>query len=119
VSKGKYVPKSLTKEGLSYIVGDLLELPRAARHGLSYKIVTALIESMTQALKRGETIQIEGLGIFRPITRPPRKQAANYFFNLGKSSYFELIDLPERKVISFQPSKVLKRLLKESTLNEP
>lgn len=101
----------LNKEKLSDAVGDLLNLPRCGRQGKAYTIVLAMVKVITDALLRGETISIDGFGIFRTKTYPARLRA-NYFYSLlGKGGHCALVPYPETRRITFTPAKPLKRFV--------
>lgn len=66
-------------------------------------IINGFIAEIQQALKRGDEVEIRGLGSFRIIEREPRK-ARN-----PKTG--EIIQLPKRRVPRIKPSKELRQLL--------
>lgn len=109
-----YRTKGVNQESLSYVVGEVLELPRQRRAGKAYKITKAFTQAMINLAKTGEDIQIEGFGIFRWVIRPAMGRVTTYFYD-PKSPVHIPTTIPPKCYLSFQPSKVLKRLVKEST----
>jgi integration host factor subunit beta len=66
-------------------------------------VVETVFESIKEALKRGEKIEIRGFGNFRLKERQPRK-ARNP--KTGES-----VDVPQKKAIRFKAGKALKEAL--------
>ena len=66
-------------------------------------VVDTLFESMAQALMRGETVEVRGVGRFRIKERGP-KQARNP--KTGTS-----VDVPTRWVVHFKPAESLNKRL--------
>lgn len=102
--------KSLTQEGLSHAIEEVLDLPRDQRQGEAYEIAQSFIKAMINLALTGEDIEIEGFGIFRWVTQPARKRIATYFYN-PKEPVHTIIEVPPKRYLSFQPSKVLKRIV--------
>jgi integration host factor subunit beta len=69
-------------------------------------VVETVFESIKEALKRGEKIEIRGFGNFRLKERQPRK-ARNP--KTGES-----VDVPQKKAIRFKAGKALKEALNQS-----
>jgi integration host factor subunit beta len=69
-------------------------------------VVETVFESIKEALKRGEKIEIRGFGNFRLKERQPRK-ARNP--KTGES-----VDVPQKKAIRFKAGKALKEALNPS-----
>ena len=62
--------------------------------------LSALVESVTDALKNGEKVVLPGFGMFAVKTRPTRQ---------GRNPYTgENIAIPERKTPAFKAAKTLK-----------
>ena len=62
--------------------------------------LSALVESVTDALKNGEKVVLPGFGMFAVKTRPARQ---------GRNPYTgENIAIPERKTPAFKATKTLK-----------
>lgn len=62
--------------------------------------LSALMESVTDALKNGEKVVLPGFGMFAVKTRPARQ---------GRNPYTgEKITIPERKLPAFKAGKTLK-----------
>ena len=62
--------------------------------------LSALVESVTDALKNGEKVVLPGFGMFAVKTRPAR-QGRNHFTG-------EELFIPERKLPTFKAGKTLK-----------
>ena len=81
-----------------------------------YKVVTAIINAMKEALLRGEEVSIMGFGTFRAITQPPRKRMYACFYIPGnKHPYRRLETVPSKTRIHFRPSEGLKRFVNEES----
>lgn len=66
-------------------------------------MVNALLESMKAAFLRKERIELRGFGIFLAKVRKPR---------VGRNPKTrEVVEIPERTVIVFKPSKIVKERL--------
>lgn len=99
----------LTKAVLASDLSDLLNLPRG-KHGKCPKgleIVNTILRVIIEALRRGESVSIQGLGrfqrgwtqpIFFPVTIEPK-------FNGIRTR----IPIPRRPIIRFHPSPSIKR----------
>lgn len=106
--------KTTTKEDLSYEVGELLKLPINTRKGTAYKVVSAMVKAMAAALHRGESIRIDGFGIFRLVEWKPRRKEVTRVTSQRKwrkGDFREVITVVPRPRISFQPSKALLRYI--------
>lgn len=66
-------------------------------------VVETFFESLRDALKKGEKIELRGFGNFKLKTRNPRK-ARNP--RTGES-----VDVPAKKVLHFKPGKELRDML--------
>lgn len=101
---------------LGYIVSEVLELPKENHRwtGPAYKAVRAVFNTITAALQRGEEVKINGFGIFKIRTLPARRQYLSFSIN-GKVPFTGgyMANLPLRKYVHFQPSKVLLRMLNQ------
>ena len=105
---------AITRESLSYEIGDLLELPRAARHGKAYDIINALLDSISNALHSGQSVRVEGFGTFKVIKRAPRRRGVARFYSPGnKNPYRETVITPSKLVVKFYPSAALERYINE------
>lgn len=103
-------------------VEDILELPRMDRHGKGFKIVKAIVDTITKALLRGERVTIVGFGAFFPYTNkatrcsyPARFKDKGDFVTRGIAPPYRgkrgYKVIPERKTVHFRPSTDLKRSL--------
>ena len=75
------------------------------------KILETIFSEITEALRKGENIEIRGFGIFKTTTRKAR---------IGRNpKNSEAIQIPEKKAIKWKMSKTFfKRLNKNFTENE-
>lgn len=110
---------SVNRESLGIIVRDTLDLPigRDPRIGPEYKVVSAILKAITDALLRGEEVSIAGFGIFKVETKPPNGRKVAYPFPLGtppSKTSPRVYEIKEaHKVVKFYPSKVLTRYINE------
>jgi integration host factor subunit beta len=73
-------------------------------------IVDTVFESIIDALKRGEKIELRGFGSFRLRKREPRK---------GRNPKTgDKVDVPPKRVPYFKPGKELKDLINKETGDE-
>ncbi len=84
------------------LVGEIVR-----KTGLSKKdvaaAVNALFDSLKEAFYREERVEIRGFGIFTTKNRKPR---------VGRNPKTrEEVRIPERKVVVFKPSKIIKKNL--------
>lgn len=94
-------------------LSDILELPRLHANGESWRILNAILKTITSALQRGETVKIHGFGIFSIRTRPAHRCYSYFYPCLGKGQHGEIGMRPAKQYVHFQPSKVLLRMLNE------
>lgn len=66
---------------------------------------------MINLAKTGEDIKIAGFGTFKWVTRPAMKRNTTYFYN-PKQPVHIVKEIPPKRYLSFQPSKVLKRMVR-------
>lgn len=93
----------MTKADLVDEVSRATELSRKD----SEVIVEALFESVVKALKKSDKLEVRGFGSFR-IRKRKARQGRN-----PKTG--ERVDVPEKKVPYFKPSKELKDLINLSS----
>lgn len=100
------------KEFLSREVAAVLELPYDRRQGKAWEITKTILKVVTDALNRGEDVQIHGFGIFKVKPRKGGNRLCYFYPYLKKKGLHKEIrpNKPGRRVM-FSPSKVLKRLL--------
>jgi len=101
----------MTKAEITRELADVLELPQLGSHGEARKIVNAVIQAMTTALQRGETIRIDGVGVFTVRTRRATRHTHYFFPYLGKGQHVETNDAPEKKYVFFRPANPIVRTL--------
>ena len=64
------------------------------------RVISAAIDAITEALVKGEKVQISGFGAFETKTREAR---------IGRNPHTkEAIEIPATRVPTFKPSKALK-----------
>ena len=75
------------------------------------KILEIIFSEITEALRKGENIEIRGFGIFKTATRKAR---------IGRNpKNSESVQIPEKKTIKWKMSKIFfKRLNKNFTENQ-
>ena len=94
---------SMTKAELVEEVSRVSDLTK--KH--SEVIVDTVFESIIEALKRGEKIELRGFGSFRLRKREPRK---------GRNPKTgDKVDVPPKRVPYFKPGKELKDLINKDT----
>lgn len=116
----------LIKEEMAWIIQDLWNEPRKRRtketgfwirSSEAAKAVRVVFDAIKAALHRGESVSIEGFGIFKVEAKEPRKYEVCYPFPLGtppSKTSIRVIELkPEKKIVRFYPSKVLQRMLND------
>ncbi|RMD98898.1 MAG: integration host factor subunit beta [Deltaproteobacteria bacterium] len=83
------------------LVASLLEeMPQLTKKD-STLIVNTIFETMTEALKRGERIEIRGFGIFSVVDREPR---------IGRNPKSgERVEIPAKRVPFFKTGKELRQ----------
>ncbi len=92
---------------------ELIELLARQKTQLNYReveqAVKVLLEEMSEALSKGERIEIRGFGSFSLHTRPPR---------MGRNPKTgEPVSLPEKWVPHFKPGKDLRERVNAVTLS--
>lgn len=117
--KGQKNPYTYTKLMLANEIRYLLDMPIGRRYWESkpYIIVNAVIKAITEALLRGEKVQVMGFGTFRVKTHPPRRHYTNYFF-YDKGRYTEILTLPPKKYVHFSPTRGLRNFVEEGCKDE-
>lgn len=105
---------------------ELLGIPfvqyKTPRSGTHYKplvgrkIVNTIIQVMTNALLRGESISINNFGKFRVVERPATKRGEGFLLTKGKRTDFiqsnRAVVRPAKKVVIFTPSQYLRAAIK-------
>jgi DNA-binding protein HU-beta len=89
---------SMTKADL---IGKIAEKAGVANSDAE-KVTNALVESITEALKTGDSVTLQGFGAFKVKERAARK-ARN-------PRTGEAVDVPASKTASFSPANILKKL---------
>jgi len=82
------------------LIGKIAEKAGLAKADAE-KVTNALVESMTEALKTGDSITLQGFGTFKVKDRAARK-ARN-------PRTGEAVDVPASKSVSFSPANTLRR----------
>ena len=101
----------MTKEHIIRTVSEILELPNPGYKGKAWTIVNAVLRAMTRALQRGESIRIDGLGVFTVRTRRPTRRTCYFFPYLGKGQHVETNTVPEKKYVFFRPANPIVRTI--------
>lgn len=101
-------------------MAEIVELPYEGRQGEAYRIVQAVLQSITEALWRGEEVEIDGLGSFRVRTRLPMRRLVAVSPPLEKKLWKKggkriLIPIESKKYVHFTPSKTITRVLNSLT----
>jgi nucleoid DNA-binding protein len=82
------------------------------RASKAYKIISIILTTIKDALKRGEDVWIPGFGIFRIRVKKATRSNCAYFPG-GKyrtrKPIQEVRDIPPKTYVWFEPSKVLLR----------
>jgi len=94
---------TLTKSELIELISNKIKLPK----GKAEQLVNCIFDSMVDALKRGEGIEIRGFGSFTVNRRPPR---------IGRNPRSgESVQIPEKRVPHFKPGKALREAVDART----
>lgn len=101
----------MNRETIATEIADILELPRRGRKGKAWRIANAVVQAMTTALCRGETVRVDGFGMFKIRERAPRLHHYYYFPYLGKGQHSEIAMRPGKKYVQFFPARTLLRML--------
>jgi len=109
---------------------DLLDAPREVRYSdagnryeypkKGWEVIQAIMKVITEALQRGESVQIRGFGIFKVIDNPKRMVHKPFLGNykgklIGQST--ESWPLPNRKLVVFKPSLHIEAMVNPETAN--
>ncbi len=82
-----------------------------AKTGMTYRdvamIVQYVLDAITAAMARGETIELRDFGVFKVCVRKPR---------IGRNPRRpqQTVQIPERKVVTFKAGKIMKELVLKS-----
>lgn len=106
---------SLTKNDIAYQIDMLLGFKRLKKSGPTYNAVKAVFTSMTNALRRGESVYIRGFGTFKVKSYESFKRPAQFFYK--GSSTRTVIDIPACKKVLFTPSKLLRSYIEQDQTN--
>jgi len=99
VIKSGVMPRTLGKASLAKLIDEKLNLWNA---NLAYNIVLSLLECIVEVLKTNKKLTVSRFGTFYVLHKKPRK---------GRNPRTgEAIILPERYVVKFRPSSILKSL---------
>ena len=83
----------MTKRQISERVAKKIGIPISHTEN----IFNSILHEIKEAVNEGESVNIRGIGIFKIIIKPPRRG-----FNIHTN---ELTEIPEKKVVKFNPSK--------------
>ena len=111
---------------LAHEIHELLDIPlhRGYYPYVGMKIIRSMIQAMTKALQRGESISVSGFGKLEVINRPPRvthRVARHRDNSLGLHHPPNFSDTPyttpAKKGIKFRPAVGLMAMLNHATPN--
>ena len=109
----------MNKETLSRELAPILDLPIERRWGgKSYRIVKSIFDVIADALQRGDSVKIDGLGIFRIREKPATRSACYYFYGRSNKVKCVIKDIPAKRYVYFQPSKPIIRKLNRGAYDE-
>lgn len=92
-------------------VADLLEMDRGSpRHQKCFVIVKAIVQAMTEALRRGEKIKIVGFGTFEVVERKAHGLATFPTIGVRNTMHYERHVLPAKNYVRFKSSRGLRKL---------
>lgn len=109
-------PKTITREHLARTIHETLDLPPDAHGDPSdgIAIVHAILNSMRDALRRGEDITIKGFGTFTIVHGKPRRTGSNFITQQGTRSPVPITHRPKSYVV-FKPSEQVLAMLNLGT----
>jgi nucleoid DNA-binding protein len=116
-TRGRGKSEGLTKTKLTQEIADILQIPTRGRprYGLANTIQMAIFKTIVDCLRRGEEVWIPGFGKLKVRTRPARKSACVYYYHVNNKGSCVIKNIPARKYVHFQPSKVVLRNLNGNT----
>lgn len=79
-------------------------------------VVSTVLNSITKALQRGESVHIQGFGTFRVRERKARYRYNHYFYR-DKGSHRALVMNPAKKYVWFNPYTSIVNSLNKETEN--
>lgn len=97
-------------------IHDALDIPfdKNGDPDLGYKIVKAMSQVMRDALLRGESIKVNGFGIFKVVKQKGNRRTANVYVAKGVHSPVP-IEHRQKSYVKFIPSEQLKAMLNLGT----
>ena len=101
----------MNRERLAREIADVLELPHRGRQDEAWDIMNAVLKAIIEGLYRGERIRIDGFGTFRIAEHPSVLRRLCFYPYLGKGQHSEIVRLPSKKYVRFEPAKPLLRML--------
>ena len=112
--------KIIRKPELARAIYDVMEgyglVRQRPRTGKAHKIVEIIFKTITEALQRGESVRIDGLGKFRVYTRIPTKTWGTFFYGRPNGPRI-LLDLPPKKLVTFRAANSITRALNQEISN--
>jgi nucleoid DNA-binding protein len=109
--------KGVNKEYISAQIQDFLEFPLEwgddVRKCKAYYVTSTIIDILTEAISRGEEIDIPGFGNLKIITNPAKRAPCYYFYGEKQGNFYEVRHIPPRKKLIFTPCTSLLSFLKE------
>lgn len=117
-SKTGYYPNSRCKldsfwTQLALDLHELLDIPlsKTRRPKVGYQIVRAIRQAMTQALRSGDYVTIQGFGTFRVVEKPPRLMRVRILSGIPFVLSREPSYSKAHKVVVFKPSVTLRAMV--------
>lgn len=97
---------SVSREDLERQVAEIMNLPSRGRgKGEAHRYVKAVLGVMTDALWRGEPIEIAGIGLFRVETRPAHQKSVSLYPGCWtKKIPRPVITVAPRRYVAFYPA---------------
>lgn len=121
MSPPKPIKGKLTKGNLAMLIHELIDEPINARINsptLGYKIVDTIVNTMAEALHRGEEVHIAGFGKFKVVDVPPRRIPHMALSkppgeDTIKQAYYSPVDIvvPAKKRVAFSAYSQLRAML--------
>lgn len=111
-------PKAVRRAELARAIYDVIKefglIRGMPRTGLAHKIVSVIVKTITEALQRGETVRIHGLGTFKVRNRKAMGHEITYF-DATRVALRTFTNLPSKQIVKFTPcDTILQELNHES-----
>lgn len=103
---------------MGIMLNHVLELPNnTSATAKAWTIIKVIVQSMKDALLRGEEVHIQGLGTLKLHTKPQTRKWVNYSFPAGhKNPKSTIMTIPPKTYVTFIPSRsILSELNRKPT----